>query len=90
MYGLVNAFCQGLKIGIERADDDPCMFRLILVKANEMAAIDGQYGSVLIKCISQNTFIIHRTVCIASFLNDQYIMPHLSQVIDTWDGEILV
>jgi hypothetical protein len=37
----------GIEVGVELADDDPGMIRLLLVKADEMQAIQGEHRPAL-------------------------------------------
>jgi hypothetical protein len=87
-----NMYALGLphEIGIERTDDDSCVFGLFHVEMDEVFAIKGENDSIAGKGKSRNRFVRHGQPRVTSFLRRQDIVPHSFEFLNDRQRKILV
>ena len=86
----VNPLRLPVEIRIDLADDDAGMVWLLLMKTDEVKAIECEHGSILLRGKVQYIPIGQSLVGLTSFLNGQHIVTKPAQLLDDRQWEVLV
>jgi hypothetical protein len=88
--GGVNSLCLPNEVRVISANDDAEVVGLSFVEIDEVAAIEGQYSTLLSASKSQHFIIGNGLLGVASFLHSQNIVSQASQSLHDRQREIFI
>jgi hypothetical protein len=86
----MNPFCEKDFIGVVSTGDDACVIGVFTMEADEVAAVEGYYGTLLFRGKCKDLVIWNSLVCFVGFLDCQYVMAQTPEVAGRKIGELLI